>query len=73
MGSKSQLFSLVAMVAVIIVLLFLPPILALFPKAALGAIVICAATKLIEVSEFIRLYRFRRSKFILAIATPLAY
>ncbi|MBE9044263.1 solute carrier family 26 protein [Pleurocapsales cyanobacterium LEGE 10410] len=72
LGSKSQLFSLVAMVAVIIVLLFLRPILALFPKAALGAIVIYAATKLIEVSEFIRLYRFRRSEFMLAIATTFA-
>ncbi|HEY9767253.1 MAG TPA: solute carrier family 26 protein [Coleofasciculaceae cyanobacterium] len=72
LGSKSQLFSLVAMVAVIIVLLFLRPVLALFPNAALGAIVIYAATKLIEVSEFVRLYRFRRSEFILAIATTIA-
>ena len=72
LGSKSQLFSLVAMIAVIIVLLFLRPVLALFPKAALGAIVIYAATKLIEVPEFIRLYRFRRSEFILAILTTIA-
>ncbi len=71
-GSKSQLFSLVAMVTVILVLLFLRPVLALFPKVALGAIVIYAATKLIEVSEFIRLYRFRRSEFILALVTTLA-
>ena len=71
-GSKSQLYSLVAMVAVIFVLLFLRPILALFPKAALGAIVIYAATKLIEVGEFVRLYRFRRSEFLLAIATTIA-
>ncbi len=71
LGSKSQLYSLVAMVAVILVLLFLRPILALFPKAALGAIVIYAATKLIEVPEFIRLYRFRRSEFILAILTTM--
>ena len=72
LGSKSQLFSLIAMIAVIIVLLFFRPVLALFPKAALGAIVIYAATKLIEVSEFIRLYQFRRSEFILAIATTIA-
>jgi sulfate permease, SulP family len=72
LGSKSQLFSLVAMVTVILVLLFLRPLLALFPKAALGAIIIYAATKLIEVSEFIRLYRFRRSEFLLAIITTVA-
>ena len=72
LGSKSQLYSLVAMVAVIIVLLFFRPVLALFPKAALGAIVIYAATKLIEVAEFIRLYKFRSSEFAIAIATTIA-
>jgi sulfate permease, SulP family len=69
LGSKTQLFSLVAMGVVIIVLMFLRPVLALFPKAALGVIVIFAAFKLIEISEFIRLYRFRRSEFFLAIIT----
>ena len=72
LGSKSQLYSLVAMVAVIIVLLFFRPVLASFPKAALGAIVIYAATKLIEVSEFIRLYRFRPSEFAIALTTTIA-
>jgi sulfate permease, SulP family len=66
-GSKTQLFSLVAMGVVIFVLLFLRPVLMLFPKAALGAIVIFAAFKLIEIPEFIRLYRFRPSEFFLAI------
>ncbi|MFQ3615582.1 MAG: sulfate permease [Cyanobacteriota bacterium] len=69
LGSKSQLFSLVAFGVVIAVLLFLRPLLALFPKAALGAIVIYAATKLIELDELRRLRRFRRSEFLLAIAT----
>jgi sulfate permease, SulP family len=69
LGSKTQLFSLVAMGVVISVLLWLRPVLALFPKAALGAIVIFAAFKLIEIPEFARLYRFRRSEFFLAIIT----
>jgi sulfate permease, SulP family len=68
-GSKTQLFSLVAMGMVIAVLLWLRPVLALFPTAALGAIVIFAAVKLIEIPEFVRLYRFRRSEFFLAIIT----
>lgn len=72
LGSKSQVYSLVAMVAVILVLLFFRPVLALFPKAALGAIVIYAATKLIEIAEFKRLYQFRRNEFMLAIATTIA-
>jgi sulfate permease, SulP family len=71
-GSKSQLYSLVAIASVIIVLLFFRPVLALFPQAALGAIVIYAATKLIEISEFIRLYRFRPNEFWLAMVTTLA-
>jgi sulfate permease, SulP family len=69
LGSKTQVFSLVAMGVVISVLLWLRPVLALFPKAALGSIVIFAAFKLIEIPEFIRLYRFRRSEFLLAIVT----
>jgi sulfate permease, SulP family len=69
LGSQTQLFSLVAFGVVVTVLLFLRPVLALFPKAALGAIVIFAAFRLIEIPEFIRLYRFRRSEFFLAIIT----
>lgn len=69
LGSKSQVFSLVAFGVVIGVLLFLRPLLALFPNAALGAIVIFAATRLIEVSEFRRLQRFRQSEFALALVT----
>ena len=72
LGSKTQLFSLVAFGVVVSVLLFLRPLLALFPKAALGAIVIFAALKLIEVSEFLRLRRFRRTEFALAIITTIA-
>jgi MFS superfamily sulfate permease-like transporter len=41
-GSRSQVFSLVAFVAVLIVLLFLRPALAHFPIAALGGLVIYA-------------------------------
>jgi high affinity sulfate transporter 1 len=69
LGSKTQVFSLVALVVVVCVLLFLRPLLALFPKAALGAIVIFAALKLIEISEFLRLQRFRRSELVLALST----
>ncbi len=69
LGSKTQLFSLVAFVTVILVLLFLRPLLVLFPKAALGAIVIYAAIRLIEIPEFIRLLNFKRSEFRLALIT----
>lgn len=69
LGSRSQLFSLVAFLIVILVLLFLRPMLSLFPKAALGAIVIYAALRLIEISEFNRLRCFKTSEFRLALVT----
>ncbi len=69
LGSRSQLFSLVAFAVVLAVLLWLRPVLALFPTAALGAIVIYAALRLIDIPEFLRLRRFRPSEFRLALIT----
>jgi sulfate permease, SulP family len=68
-GGKTQLYAIVAVVVVILELLFLRPVLAVFPKAALGALLIFAATRLIDIPEFVRLYRFRRNEFGLAIVT----
>jgi high affinity sulfate transporter 1 len=69
LGSRSQLYSLVSLASVVAVLLFLRPVLAQFPTAALGAIVVYAALRLIDVREFERLAAFRRSELILAFAT----
>lgn len=69
LGSKTQVFSLVAFGVVVLVLLFLRPLLANFPQAALGAIVIYAALRLIEVPEFLRLRRLRNSELALALMT----
>ena len=44
-------------------------VLANFPMAALGALVVYAALRLVDVPEFKRLARFRRSELILALAT----
>ena len=48
-GSRTQLYSLTAAASVLAVLLFARPVLAHFPTAALGAIVIYAAIRLIDV------------------------
>jgi sulfate permease, SulP family len=72
LGSRSQLYSLVAAVLVAVTLLVGGPVLASFPVAALGAVVIWAATRLIDVPEFRRIAGFRRSELILAIATTAA-
>ncbi|HEX6360346.1 sulfate permease [Actinophytocola sp.] len=69
LGSRSQVHSLVAVAVVVLVLLFGRPLLAIFPTAALGALVIYAALRLVEVAEFRRIGTFRRSELALALAT----
>jgi SulP family sulfate permease len=72
LGSKSQLFSLVAVTLVVLTLLFLGPVLEAFPQAALAALVVWAAIKLVDVPELIRIGRFRTSELVLALATTAA-
>ncbi|MFI7707571.1 sulfate permease [Nonomuraea sp. NPDC049480] len=67
-GGRTQMYSLVALAAVVVVVLFAGPLLADFPTAALGAIVIYAAIRLIDVAAFRRLAAFRRSELLLALA-----
>jgi MFS superfamily sulfate permease-like transporter len=68
-GSRSQLYSLVALAAVLLTLLVGRDVLAAFPTAALGALVVWAASRLVDVAELRRLARFRRSELVLALAT----
>lgn len=71
-GSRTQLYSLVMLLTVIAVLAVGGDLLSGFPTAALGALVVYAALRLIDIGEFRRLARFRRSELILAIATTVA-
>lgn len=71
-GSRSQLHSMVALLAVVAVLLFAGPVLETFPDAALGALVIYAATQLIDVAEIRRIARFRRSELVITAITAIA-
>jgi SulP family sulfate permease len=64
-GARTQVYSLVALATVVAVLLFAGPH---FPTAALGAIVVYAATRLIDVAGFRRLAAFRRTELLLAFA-----
>ena len=67
-GARTQVASLVAAAGVLTVLIGLPGVLASFPVAALGGLVIYAATRLVDVSEFRRLWSFRRREFALAVS-----
>ncbi|MGW5342585.1 SulP family inorganic anion transporter [Streptomyces sp. NPDC004050] len=65
-GARTQAYSLVGAGCVAAVLLFLGPLFAHTPSAALGAIVVYAALRLVEVGEFRRLAAFRRRELLLA-------
>lgn len=67
-GSKTQVYSVAAAGSVIVVLLLFRPVLAEFPEAALGAIVIYAAVRLIDVTAFRRLLAFRRGELVVALS-----
>ena len=70
--SRSQLYSLVAVACVAVTVLFLRPVLSAFPSAALGAVVVYAAVRLVDVGELRRIARFRWSELFLALATTVA-
>jgi sulfate permease, SulP family len=71
-GSRTQLYSVVMLVCVLVVMLAGRGVLATFPTAALGALVVYAALRLIDVPQFKRLGRFRRRELFLALATTAA-
>jgi len=70
-GSRTQLYSVTAAASVVAVLLFLRPVLSRFPAAALGAVVIYAAIRLIDLPALRRLAAFRRTELAIALATCL--
>ena len=70
-GARTQVYSLVAAVCIIAVLFFAGPLLEPLPSAALGAVVIYAASKLVSIPDIKRLARFRTSELVLAIVACL--
>ncbi|WP_433567509.1 SulP family inorganic anion transporter [Nocardia sp. CA-151230] len=71
-GARTQLYALGVLLTVLAVLFWGRTVLAAFPAAALGALVIYAALRLIDLPEFRRLARFRRSELVLALSTAVA-
>ncbi|MDN3027818.1 sulfate permease [Streptomyces sp. S.PB5] len=66
-GARSQAYSLVAGAVVLAVLLFLSPLLTRTPSAVLGALVVYAAVRMIDLAGFGRLAAFRRRELLLAV------
>lgn len=67
MGARSQLASLVAVALVVVTLLFLTPLFAPLPKAALAGVIIVVAAGLLEPAAFRRLAAIARSEVLLAV------
>jgi high affinity sulfate transporter 1 len=65
-GSRSQVAGLSAAVVMLLVLAFLTPLLSDVPNATLGAVVTVAVVRLIEVGNLQRLWRVRRTEFLIA-------
>ncbi|MGZ4632618.1 MAG: SulP family inorganic anion transporter, partial [Actinomycetes bacterium] len=72
MGARTQAHSLVAASVVLITIGLLGGLVAHIPKPALGALVVWAATRLVDIGEFRRIARFRRSELVLALVTVTA-
>jgi SulP family sulfate permease len=71
-GQRTQLGGLVTVVCTVLALLTLRPVLSAFPVAALAAVVVYAATRLVDVRELVRFGRFRTSELVLALATTVS-
>jgi high affinity sulfate transporter 1 len=71
-GSRTQVYSLVMLGAVVLTLLLFRPVLEYFPLAALGALVVYAAIQLIDMPAFGQLWRFRAAELAIALATTVA-
>ncbi|MGV8908626.1 MAG: SulP family inorganic anion transporter [Propionicimonas sp.] len=71
-GSRTQLHSLVAGAMVLGSIFVFGPVLAAFPQAALGGVVVYAGLRLVDVHELRRIAGFRRSELVLALVALVA-
>ncbi|WP_020109666.1 SulP family inorganic anion transporter [Nocardia sp. 348MFTsu5.1] len=67
-GAKTQLAGVVGALAVLVFILVAPGVTKYLPDATLGAVVIVAATALVDVSGMIRMWKMSRIEFGLAAA-----
>jgi len=68
-GGRSQVSGLFGVGLVLVTLLALIPLFDDLPSAALGAVIVLTALRLVDVGELRRLWQVRRSDFVLAVVT----
>jgi MFS superfamily sulfate permease-like transporter len=67
-GAKSQLTGIIGAAAITLILLLAPGLLSGLPQPTLAAVVIAASFSLADLPGTVRLYRQRRTEFVLSIA-----
>jgi MFS superfamily sulfate permease-like transporter len=70
-GARSQISGLVLVVLAVLVALFVAPVLSLLPQAVLGAVVVVAVTRLVDIAGLRRLYRLNPRECFGAIGVAL--
>lgn len=70
-GGRSRWAGLSTLGAALVLVVALRPVLARFPDAALAAVVVYAGLRLVDVDEFVRIARYRRTELAIALATTL--
>jgi SulP family sulfate permease len=70
-GGRSRWAGLSTLGAALVLVVALRPVLARFPDAALAAVVVYAGLRLVDVKEFARIARYRRTELLIALATTL--
>ena len=68
-GGRSRWSGLATLGAALVLVVALRPVLARFPDPALAAVVVYAGLRLIDVKEFARIARYRRTELLIALAT----
>jgi sulfate permease, SulP family len=68
-GARSQVANLAAAALTLLTLLLLTPLLAWLPQAALGAVVLVGAARMIDLAGLRRLWRIRRRDLAMAVVT----
>lgn len=66
-GSKSQLTGVVGAVLIVAFILVAPNLTEYLPSATLAAVVIVAATSLVDLKAFVRLYRMSKTEVVLSV------
>ena len=68
-GGRTRWAGLTTLGAALLLVVALRPVLARFPDASLAAVVIYAGLRLVDVKEFARIARYRRTELSIALAT----